>query len=453
MEHYGLLSLVPVIVVVATALISKRTLEALGLGSIVGFIILNKTGFFPAWLDATIQVLTDSAWYILVFGIFGTVIALLEKSGGALGFSDLGSKLAKTRGSSLIVTWILGIIIFIDDYLNNLGVGLAMRNITDKYWVSREFLAYVINSTGAAVCVLVPVSTWEVFMATQYEALGVTVNGTGLGAYIASIPYMFYGWVAVLVVPLYALKILPRFGPMKKAEIRAEEKGDVFPASYHEKHEAMSESAVGHINKSHAMNFIIPMIVLIAVTIYMEDILYGVIMGVVACAVIYLPQKLMTANEFFDTSLEGFKSMTQVIGIVVAAFILQAANEGLGLTPFVIETVQPLISPKLLPVITFAVIAFLAFATGSFWGIAAISFPIIIPLAQALDANVFMAGAAIVSATAFGSHACFYSDAATLTCAATGLQNIDYAKTSLPLLVVPTGLALVLFTVFGFVVQ
>lgn len=121
------------------------------------------------------------------------------------------------------------------------------------------------------------------------------------------------------------------------------------------------------------------------------------------------------------------------------------------MTPFVIETVQPLISPHLLPLITFTVIAFLAFATGSFWGIAAISFPIIIPLAQTLDANVFMAGAAIVSATAFGSHACFYSDAATLTCAATGLQNIDYAKTSLPLLIIPTAISIVLFIVFGFI--
>ena len=451
MEHYGILSLVPVVVVVATALISKRTLEALGLGSIVGFIILNKLGFFTAWLDATLTVLTDSAWYIMVFGTFGIVIALLEKSGGALGFSDLGSKLAKSRGAALIVTWILGIIIFIDDYLNNLGVGLAMRNITDKYRVSREFLGYVINSTGAAVCVLIPVSTWGVFMATQYEALGVTVNGTGLGAYIASVPYMFYGWAAVLIVPFYALRILPRFGPMKKAEIRADETGDVFPESFHALNEAGAAMEEGIIVKSHALNFIIPMLVLIGVTIYKEDILYGVIMGVVTCAVIYLPQKLMTTNEFFDVSLEGFKSMTQVIGIVIAAFILQAANEGLGLTPFVIETVKPLISPALLPVITFVIIAFLAFATGSFWGIAAISFPIIIPLAQALDANVFMAGAAIVSATAFGSHACFYSDAATLTCAATGLQNIDYAKTSLPLLIIPTAIAMVLFIVFGFI--
>lgn len=451
MEHYGVLSLVPVVVVVATALISKRTLEALGLGSIVGFIILNKMSFFPVWLDATLKVLTDSAWYILVFGTFGVIIALLEKSGGALGFSDLGSKLAKSRGSSLIITWILGMIIFIDDYLNNLGVGLAMRNITDKYRISREFLAYVINSTGAAVCVLIPVSTWGVFMATQYEALGVTVKGTGLGAYIASVPYMFYGWAAVLIVPLYALKILPRFGPMKTAEIRAEETGDVFPASFHVMNEASVTTDDENVKKSHALNFIIPMLALIAVTIYMQDILYGVIIGIVTCGVIYIPQKLMTINEFFDVSLEGFKSMTQVIGIVIAAFILQAANEGLGLTPFVIETVQPLISPHLLPLITFTVIAFLAFATGSFWGIAAISFPIIIPLAQTLDANVFMAGAAIVSATAFGSHACFYSDAATLTCAATGLQNIDYAKTSLPLLIIPTAISIVLFIVFGFI--
>lgn len=452
MDSYGLISLLPVIVVVALAFMTKRTLEPLLAGSVVAYIIIEKAGFFPAWLNAVSTVTGDNAWYILLFGFFGIFIALLEKSGGAMGFSDLGVKYSKTRGVSLIITWILGIVIFIDDYLNALGVGIAMRNVTDQHKVSREFLAYIVNSTGAAVCVLIPVSTWGIYMASQYEAIGVTANGTGLGAYIATVPYMFYPWVAVLIVPLFALNIIPKFGPMKLAETRSLETGKVFPDSYYEKLEDSElEVLAENSKKSNAINFILPLVVLVVVTIITEDILMAVLLGIVACFVMYIPQKLMNINEFFDYSLEGFKDMILVTGIVLAAFVLQSGNEILGLTPFIIEGVEPILSPVLLPALTFIVISFLAFATGSFWGIAAIAFPIIIPLAQIMDVNVFLAGGAIVSAAAFGSHTCFYGDAVTLSCASTEIQNLDYAKTSTPLILLPTIIAVVIFLIFGFI--
>ena len=168
---YGLISLLPVAIVIVMALVTKRTLESLIVGSLVGFLILDGKSFLTSWVSATQEVFGESAWYILVFGVFGIIILLLEKSGGAQGISQLGTKFAKTRGMALISTWVLGILIFIDDYLNNLGVSVAMRNVTDKFKVSRELLAYMINSTGAAVCVLIPISSWAVFMAGQYLSL------------------------------------------------------------------------------------------------------------------------------------------------------------------------------------------------------------------------------------------------------------------------------------------
>jgi Na+/H+ antiporter NhaC len=149
--------------------------------------------------------------------------------------------------------------------------------------------------------------------------------------------------------------------------------------------------------------------------------------------------------------LEGFKDMVLVLGIIVAAFFLQQANEGLGLTPFVIETVEPLMNAAVLPAISFLVVGFLAFATGSFWGVAAIAFPIIIPLAASVGVNQFLVSGAIISAATFGSHTCFYGDAVTLTCASSQIKNMDYAKTSIPLVVVPTILAVVLFLVIGII--
>ena len=142
METYGLISFLPVAIVVFLAFFTKRTSEPLLVGSIVGFIILEGINFFNPWIDAIYTVMMDgvTVWIILVCGLFGSLVALLEKSGGAIGFSSIAIRVAKNRGSSLVVTWILGIIIFIDDYLNALAVGTAMRQVTDKYKVPREFL-------------------------------------------------------------------------------------------------------------------------------------------------------------------------------------------------------------------------------------------------------------------------------------------------------------------------
>jgi len=450
---YGLLSLVPVVIVIVMALATKRTLESLIVGSMIGYIILDGTGFFTSWMNSAMTVFGDSAWYILVFGVFGIIIMLLEKSGGAQGVSTLGTRFAKSRAMALMATWVLGLLIFIDDYLNNLGVSVAMRNVTDKFKVSRELLAYVINSTGAAVCVLIPISSWAVFMTGQYESLGITDNGSSLGAYISSIPYMFYAWIAVFMAPLLIYKIIPLFGPMKAAELRANETGDVFPQSYHNNKDGAEElKEEMDPAKAKAINFVLPMVIFVIMTVASKgDILLGGMITVVACAILYIPQKLMRPAEFCDISFKGFTSMSFVTGLVLTSFILGAANERLGLTPYIIENVQPLLSPALLPMISFLLVAFLAFACGSFWGIIAIVAPIIFPLAQAMDCNVFLIGAAIVSGTVFASHTCFYADAVTLISAGTQIQNTDYAKTSIPIAMIPLILSAILYLIFGFV--
>lgn len=453
---YGIISLLPVVVVIVSALLTKRTLECLIVGSLVGFVILEKQNFLSEWVTAAQDVFGESAWYILVFGVFGVIIMLLEKSGGAQGLSQLGTKFAKTRGVALISTWILGILIFIDDYLNNLGVSVAMRNVTDKFKVSREFLAYLINSTGAAVCVLIPISSWAVFMSGQYESLEITgSDGTSLGAYIQSIPYMFYAWLAVILAPLFALKIIPLFGPMRKAEQRAAQ-GQVFPPSYYEQLEKGTMEEVKEEmdpSKARAVNFIVPMVVFVIATIVTDgDILMGGVVTIIVCAVMFIPQKLMTVAEFCDISFKGFTSMSFVTGLVLTSFILGKANEELGLTPYIIDKVEPLLSPGLLPVIAFLLVAFLAFACGSFWGIIAIVAPIILPLAVAVDANVYLVGAAIISGTVFASHTCFYADAVTLISAGTQIQNTDYAKTAIPLTIIPVALSAILYLIFGMVI-
>ena len=141
----------------------------------------------------------DIAWLIIVCGLMGSIIALIEKAGGSFAFGEWIAKKAKTKKSSLIWTWILGIVIFIDDYLNSLTVGSCMTTLTDKHKVPREFLAYVVDSTAAPLCVIIPISTWAVFCSRILEVNGWAPAGEGLFYFIKTIPYNFYGWIAAMM--------------------------------------------------------------------------------------------------------------------------------------------------------------------------------------------------------------------------------------------------------------
>ena len=162
-------------------------------------------------------------------------------------------------------------------------------------------------------------------------------------------------------------------------------------------------------------------------------------------------QKKLTIGGFCDALVNGFKDMLYIMMLLIAAFVLQEFNDALGLTPYVIGLVEPIMSPALLPVISFIVVAGLAFCTGSFWGVAAITLPIIVSLSATLDVNIYLAIATVVCGSVFGSHACFYSDAVTVTCASTGIKNMEYAKTAVPLILVPAGLSIIGFIIMGFV--
>ena len=455
MENYGIVSLMPAFSVLVLALVTKRTLEALIGGTLLGFIILEKQAFFGAFVSASLKVMGDETigWIILVCGLFGSLIALLVKSGGALAFGNFLIRFVKNRKSALLTTYLLGLVIFIDDYLNALTVSSAMKKVTDKFRVSREMLAYVVDSTAAPVCVLVPFSTWAIFVAGLLEKSEAAETGQGLSVYISAIPYMVYGWVAILIVPLVALSLIPVFGPMKKAEQRAAETGEVVPPGTGKI--AALEDDVAEAAKANPRlhNFLIPIILLIFSTWYFGvDALKGVVVAIVAASLMYVVQRLLSMNEIFDTIIEGFKTMVFPLAIVVVSFMLKEVNDGLGLTSYVIETVRPLMSGSMLPVVTFLSLSVITFATGSFWGVYAVSLPIVIPLALAMDANLALAIGAVISSGAFGSHSCFYGDSTVLSATGCGCKPIDHALTQIPYALVTAGITSVIFIVLGVVV-
>lgn len=453
MDNYGILSIVPVIIVIAIAVATKRTITALVIGGIVGAIIAYGKGFITPWVDALYGGLSDSTWQwmALVCGLFGSLVALLQASRSVYSFTEVAARYANSKRKSLVTTFILGCIIFVDDWLDVLVCSHAMKGVTDKNRVPREMLAYIITAHGANVCVLIPFSTWAAFFAGQYEANGLCGDGEGMSMYISSIPFMFFSSISLIICFLICMRWFPLFGPMKLATQRADA-GEVLPPLPPEelaeiKRQEDSETSEG--KPVSFWNFLIPIIVLAILTIVTGEILYGVMCAIITCAILFFPQRLLTLQQFCGAMLDGFKDMIGVIGIVYAAFVLRTFNEELGLTDFVIGLVDGKISAGLLPAVVFIVIAALIFAAGNFWGMAAITFPVVVPMGVAVGADMTLLGAAIVCATTFGATACFYGSEVSLTCAAVNVPNMTYVKTAYPIIAVSAGLAFIAFVIAG----
>ncbi len=441
MEHMGWISLIPTTAVVILAIMSKRALEPLIGGAVLGYFMLSGSAGLNATIDSALKVLGDDVirWIILTVGLFGALTSLLIRSGASAGFSTALARFVKDRKSALLGTWVMGIIIFIDDYLNALTIGSSMKGLTDKYKVSRQMLAYVVDATAAPICVLIPLSTWAIYVSGLLESNNVAEAGQGLAVYIDAIPYMIYPIVTMVIVLMVALNFIPAIGPMK----RAEEKAARGESTVTLKGEALSvETAEGGNPK--LINFLLPIASLLFFTWFFGiDVLKGVVCALIVTYLLYASQRLVSISEMFDSSMEGLKGMVPAIAIIVASFMLKDVNESLGLANFVIESVTPYMTAALLPAITFATLSLIAFATGSFWGMYAVAFPIILPLGQSVGVDTPLLIGSIISAGAFGSHACFYGDSTVLSATATGCDAMDHALTQLPYVLIAAAISMV----------
>jgi Na+/H+ antiporter NhaC len=450
--EFGAVSAIPSIFLLAFIFYTKRILEGLTLASLLGFLMAFKLEFFGELNSSLVSVLTneDTQWLFIVCGLMGSIIALIERGGGAAAFGTWVSKRAKTRKSTLLWTWVLGVAIFIDDYLNSLTVGSCMAPITDKHKVSREKLAYIVDSTAAPVCVLIPISTWAVYIATLLEQSGAAADGQGLQYFIQTIPYNLYGWIAVAIVPLVILGIIPEFGPMKKAEQRAREQGILAPPGS-DKIDIHSGENFKLPAKPKILNFFLPIMVLIASTIYFDiDMQMGVLTTVAFMFLLYIPQGIIGPEAFFDAVVTGVKNMLFPLMMVVLAFTFADINEKLGFLNYVIDSSQVFMTPEMLPFVVFIVLGITEFIMGLSWGMYAIAIPIVIPLSLAIGANPVVAVGAVCSAGVWGSHICFYSDATILSSAASGCDNYRHAVTQMPYGFLGAALTALGFLAIGF---
>ena len=443
----SLLVLLPALVTVVTAILSRRPIESLLAGVFVGLLMLEPAAALSNFSSILLDVMMDEtiAWVIIVCGLMGSLITLLMRVGAASAFSRTLSSKAQNSTSALLYTWLLGLVVFIDDYLNALAVGSSMRKVTDKFKVSREMLAYVVDSTAAPICVLVPVSTWAVFYAGLFVDAGYAESGQGMALYISAIPYMVYPIAAMLLVPLVAVGIVPALGMMKSAEQRATEGSAPLPID-----EGEEESLVDTEDRVRIYHFVLPIVALLGFSIWYDlDVQIGVIMSVAVTIILFGAQRLMAWTQMFDAVIDGIKIMLPALTMVVMAFVFNEVNDMLGLATYVIENVAPLMTPLMFPALTFLTMALISFATGSSWGVFAIAIPIILPLAESVGVSIPLAIGALVSASAFGSHACFYSDATVLAAQGSGCDVMDHALTQIPYALIAAAISCVGLTLLA----
>ena len=447
MEHAGIITLVPTFVVLATAIITHRPVASLIVGVLVGILLNTPKNILGSFSEITLEVMQDPqiAWVIMVCGLMGSLFYLLMAAGGVEAFTLAMSKRANTRKKSLLITWFLGLTMFLDDYLSAIVIGNSMKKVTDKFKVSRSMLAYIVDSTAAPICVLVPISTWAVYFSVILESTDNISLGEGMQYYISAIPFMFYPIIALLLVPLVASERFPLIGPMKEEELKASHMNSIS--------QSKDQDSKNIRTQSNIWVFVLPLLTLILFSwLNNIDLLRGIIATLMLIIPIMIGLKIIDMNSAFDAILDGFKVMIPPLMIVVAAFMFKVINDQLGMPQYVIETMKPILSPTLFPVIVFITMAFVSFATASNWGIYLIVIPIVLPLGIALEVPIPLIIGAVLSASTFGSHACFYTDATVLAAQSSGVDTMKHALTQIPYALIAALTASIAYIAYAYIV-
>lgn len=447
----GLIALLLTIAIILAAVKTRRCVMCMLTGSLIAAIFAYKDQFLAKWCLSLQNMLIENVWVILVCLLFGALITLLTASRGSFGFSKYLSQFCKTPKRTLLVSFVMGIIIFVDDYLNVLSIGTCMKRVSDECKLPRESLAYILDSTGAPVCVLLPVSTWAIFYANlfiQQDSVKALGTGSALQAYCKAIPFCFYPIITLIIVFLFAIGWMPKLGKMKKAYQRVEATGKVY-SDLSEKYN--HEITISAEEDGDIWNFLIPMGILIVLAIATGDILSAVVVSLFVCFLLYIPRGYMTLDDFSNHAIQGFANMLPTLQLLLVSFVLKDITANLGLTEYIIDVAEPLLFPSMFPATVFLLGAVLAFTTGSDWGMSSIITPFVFPLGAIIGANPILIMAAIISGGTFGSHACFYADATLLASQSSGIDSMEHALSQLPYVIISCVLSVICFLIAGYI--
>lgn len=464
MIEAGWLSLLPPLIAITLALISKEVYSSLFLGILTGMCVYcfstggNVLQVVTYAFDMIAGKIGENGYMIVFLVLLGSLVVVVTRSGGSNAYGQWAGKRINKPVSAKLSTALLGLLIFVDDGFNCLTVGTVMRPITDKCKVSREKLAYLLDATAAPICIIAPISSWAVAVASEVEEAG------GLNAFIRTIPYNLYAILTIVMVFFLSVTDFD-FGPMKKVEeSRRTEDTDG----------QKEESAV---KKGAVTDLIVPMLTLIVCSIlgmayvggYFDGrsfaeaigenptagLTLGTFAALVVAMVLYIPRKLMSLQEFMTGVIDGIKTMIPALTILILAWALGGVcREMIGTGLFVSNFMTTAnISLSFLPAIVFAVAAFLSFSMGTAWGTFGILLPIVSMICVGVDGDAILIPAlgATLAGSVYGDHCSPISDTTILASTGAQCEHLRHVETQLPYATLVAVVCFVGYIVAGFV--
>lgn len=470
--YASIYSLIPPVVAIVLALITKEVYSSLFVGILIGGVFWSGFRFEKTithvFQDGIVGVLSDSYNVgILVFlVVLGIMVCMMNKAGGSAAFGRWASKHIKTRVGAQLTTILLGVLIFIDDYFNCLTVGSVMRPVTDQHNVSRAKLSYLIDATAAPVCIIAPISSWAA------AVTGFVKGEDGFSIFIRAIPYNFYAILTVvMMVAIVVLKF--DYGPMKLHEKNAV-KGDLYTTEDRPYATAENEMEEG---KGNVIDLVLPILVLIVCCIIGmiytggffsgtgfvkafsgSDASVGLMLGsffaFIITVIFYAVRRVLSFSDSLSCVPEGFKAMVPAILILTFAWTLKAMTDSLGAAEFVANGMQKAAGGlvSLLPAIIFLVGCFLAFATGTSWGTFGILIPIVVAVFSGTNEQMMIISiSACMAGAVCGDHCSPISDTTIMASAGGQCNHVNHVTTQLPYAITAAIVSCVSYVIAGFV--
>ena len=466
-------ALLPPLVAIILALITKEVYSSLFVGLVVGALIYSGFKFegtvTQMFEGGIIKVLSDSynVGILIFLVILGSVVCMMNKAGGSAAFGRWASKKIHTRVGAELAAIILGILIFIDDYFNCLTVGSVMRPVTDRHHVSRAKFAYLIDATAAPVCIIAPISSWAAAVS------GFVEGQDGLAIFVRTIPYNFYA-ILTIVMMVGMVLMKTEFGAMKTHEINALN-GDLYTTSARPYENATDDETPNPRGK--VIDLVIPIVVLVIccvismiytggffsgtdfVTAFSQSdasvgLAMGSAFGLVFAIIFYMIRRVVNFRDCMGCIPEGFKAMVPAIMILTFAWTLKAMTDSLGAAVFVEEAMRSVAGgiEVILPAIIFLVGCGLAFATGTSWGTFGILIPIVVAVFEKSSPEMMIISmSACMAGAVCGDHCSPISDTTIMASAGAQCDHVTHVSTQLPYAIVAAAVSFVTYIVAGFV--
>ena len=446
----ALIPIIPIVIMIILIIITRRILECCIFALFLAYFLYSPANLLTNLSDgmfSTVQGPTFS-FLIIAIGAMGIFIRLLIESGGTTGFAKYISKYVNNQKKSLIATYIMGLIVFIDEYLNALVVTSSMRKLTDKYKTPRVMLACAVNAVGVPACIFVPISIWAIYYIGLITDSGI-LEGTGLtgfGMYVRTIPFMVYPWVFVILILMLFMGLFPKIGPMKTAYKRASELGDVFPES----------GCVGdldeEIKEGHLAFFVIPMLSIIGITIFTEDICIAAIISSILLGAMLVFSKKMKIKEVTDAAINGVKDMAYTLVLLFVVFTFAEISKDIGFVDFTVTATATFMTAWLLPPFMFILSALLSQVIGSFWATSALLMPIVIELAVQLDVSMPLMMGVLISGAVFPATSSFTCESIVMSSQAAQVQPAEVGLANIVYGLIAAGISTVLFLIIGIII-